>query len=222
MKVIITENQYNRVQIITEGKNIKEFIQNLTSFDDVFLNKVKEVLVKSNFSMEGLKSMFPKILTPEVINILNNISVSEFFKYIKAFYNVLVKNKYNLSEQDNTEDIEKVIVDMIKFYKSKKTLDKNELKTKLKSAGLTSVIASIIITYLLGYVTGGAVITTVLSAALILLAVLVVCYLILCGGDLIRYFKNKSNIRKNLASLETQLDTVRSQSPVANTSKTPK
>jgi hypothetical protein len=24
MKIIITENQYNRIQIITEGKNIKE------------------------------------------------------------------------------------------------------------------------------------------------------------------------------------------------------
>jgi hypothetical protein len=231
MKIIITENQYNRVQIITEGKNIKEFIQNLRSFDDVFLNKVKEILVKSNFSMEGLKSMFPNILTPEVINILNNISVSEFFRYIKAFYNVLVKNKYNLSEQDNTEDIEKVIVDAIKVYKSKKTLDKNELKTNLrvyhKSSGGSGQIAVSLFLGLIGGIGVAAALSAgvgvgAIVAVLTALAVYVVWWLIQWGGDLIRYFKTNADIRKNLASLETQLSAVQSQSSLANTSKTPK
>jgi len=221
MKIIITENQYNRVQIITEGKNIKEFIQNLRSFDDVFLNKVKEVLVKSNFSMEGLKSMFPNILTPEIINILNNISVSEFFRYIKAFYNVLVKNKYKLSEQDNTEDIEKVIVDAMRAYKSKKTWDKNELKKKLSEYFSDHAMNDIAITFFVSLMIGaglGGVSAMIIS----FFAIIVAAFLIRVGGTLITYFKNKSDIRKNLASLETQLSTVQSQSSLANTSKTPK
>ena len=227
MKIIITENQYNRIQIITEGKNIKEFIQNLRSFDDVFLNKVKEILVKSNFSMEGLKSMFPNILTPEVINILNNISVSEFFRYIKAFYNVLVKNKYKLSEQDNTEDIEKVIVDAINVYKSKKTLDKNVLKTNLRAyyksdESGTQIALSLLLGILGGMGVAGALGAGVIVVVLTTLAVYVVWWLIQWGGDLIRYFKTNADIRKNLASLETQLSAVQSQSSVANTSKTPK
>ena len=221
MKIIITENQYNRIQIITEGKNIKEFIQNLRSFDDVFLNKVKEVLVKSNFSMEGLKSMFPNILTPEIINILNNISVSEFFRYIKAFYNVLVKNKYKLSEQDNTEDIEKVIVDAMRAYKSKKTWDKNELKKKLSEYFSDHATTDIALTFFVSIMIGaglGGVSAMIIS----FFAIIVAAFLIRVGGTLITYFKNKSDIRKNLASLDTQLSAVQSQSSMANTSKTPK
>ncbi len=62
MKLIISENQYKKLQVLSEGQNVKEFIKNLLSFDDNTIKSIQDTLIKSNSSPENTVT-FPFIMS---------------------------------------------------------------------------------------------------------------------------------------------------------------
>ena len=206
MKLIISENQYKKLQILSEGQNVKEFIKNLLSFDDNTIKRIQDILVKSNFSIDSLKSMFPKVLTPELVSKLDSLNVNQAINLVRALYNVFIKNKYNLSEQ-TSDDYEKELVSAINKVKllQKNKLPKDELKRNVRldsDQTLTGIALSVVLGLAAG-LGSGALLAGLATFGVCIIVFLIIKYL----PALIRYFKVKRDLKHNLASLEKDLET---------------
>jgi hypothetical protein len=204
MKFVISENQYKKLQILSEGQNVKEFIKNLLSFDDNTIKRIQDILVKSNFSIDSLKSMFPKVLTPELVSKLDSLNVNQAINLVRALYNVFIKNKYNLSEQ-TSDDYEKELVSAINKVKllQKNKLPKDEFKRNVTGFDLPLGIALSIALGLAAGLGSGVLLTGLATFGVCIIVSLIIKYL----PALIRYFKVKRDLKYNLASLEKDLET---------------
>jgi hypothetical protein len=221
MKLIISENQYKKLQVLSEGQNVKEFIKNLLSFDDNTIKSIQDTLIKSNFSIDSLKSMFPKVLTPELVSFLNGLNINQAINLVRALYNVFIKNKYNLSEQ-TVDDYEKELVNIInkikQLQKNKLSTTKSEIKRNLSNdiRGATKVTAmfTVIIGAASGIVLGAG---AGLLVGLSTLAICMIVYLIIATlPPLIKYFKGNRNLKHNLSTFEKDLETYRAGSQNQN------